>query len=357
MARHLKFPPPADPRAAAKAAGLRYSTDTRPGIRRVKKGRAFTYVRPDGQRLTDADEIARIKHLAVPPAWTAVWISPDPRGHLQATGRDARGRKQYRYHPRWRVVRDETKYGRLTDFARALPSIRRRTDADLRRVGLPREKVLAAVVRLLERTLIRVGNAEYARTNKSFGLTTMRDSHVRVNGSKVRFVFRGKSGIDHELELDDRRLATIVKQCRDLPGQELFQYKDVNDALVDVSSDDVNAYLKETSGQEFTSKDFRTWAGTVLAAELLRSTGDGASPTKKQFVEVVAQVARQLGNTKAVCRKCYIHPAVFDAYLEGVLGKSSARQASRAARAIGKLTQSESAVLALLQRRPALKAV
>jgi DNA topoisomerase I len=348
----LRFPPPGDPRAAARAAGLRYSTDTRPGIQRIRHGRSFTYVRPDGRRLTDAADLARIRQLAVPPAWTAVWISPDPRGHLQATGRDARGRKQYRYHPRWRVVRDETKYGRLTDFARALPSIRRRTEADLRRTGLPREKVLAAVVRLLERTLIRVGNTEYARTNKSFGLTTMRDGHVRISGSKVRFVFRGKSGIDHELELDDRRLATIVKQCRDLPGQELFQYRDPDNSLMNVSSDDVNSYLKEATGQDFTSKDFRTWAGTVLAAELLHSGNASAAPTKKHVIEVVEQVAKQLGNTRAVCRKCYIHPAVFDAYLDGRFGKGGGgRASSRAPRAVGKLTESETAVLALLQRR------
>ncbi len=351
MARHLTFPAPKNAQAAARAAGLRYSTDTRPGIRRVKKGRSVTYSRADGGRVTDQDDLARIKQLAVPPAWTDVWISPDARGHLQATGRDARGRKQYRYHPRWRIVRDHTKYGRLTEFGRALPAIRRRTDADLRRAGLPREKVLAAVVRLLERTLIRVGNAEYARTNKSFGLTTMRDAHVRISGSTVKFIFRGKSGIDHQLALDDRRLATIVKQCRDLPGQELFQYRDQDDRVIDVSSDDVNAYLKEISGEEFTSKDFRTWGGTVLASDLLRGAdADTESPTRKRVVRVVEEVAKQLGNTKAVCRKCYIHPAVIDAYLDGAMGKSGA---GRTARAIGKLTQAEAAVLALLQRRMA----
>src|SRR6188472_1637064 len=275
-----------DPLESAKLARLRYVNDqTMPGIRRIGRKTRVRYLLPNGRTLGDPVELQRIKSLSIPPAWTDVWICPLAQGHVQATGRDARGRKQYRYHPRWREVRDEVKYGKLIAFAEALPAIRRRTDADLKRAGLPREKVLAAVVRLLERTLIRVGNAEYARTNKSFGLTTLRDNHVKVSGSKVRFVFRGKSGIDHELELDDKRLATIVKQCRDLPGQELFRYKDADDSLVDVSSDDVNAYLKETTGQEFTSKDFRTWAGTVLAAELLRSGGDGESPTKKQIVE------------------------------------------------------------------------
>jgi DNA topoisomerase-1 len=278
-----------------------------------------------------------------------VWISPDPLGHLQATGVDARGRKQYRYHPKWRVIRDDTKYGRMAEFGRALPRIRRRTEADLRRGGLPREKVLAAVVRLLEKTYIRVGNDEYARSNRSFGLTTMCDGHVRIAGSKVRFLFRGKSGVEHSLELDDRRLARIVRQCRDLPGQELFQYRDEAGGVVDVGSSDVNAYLKEVTGCDFTSKDFRTWAGTVLAAALLHDTGaaESSSRAKKNIARAVEQVARQLGNTKAVCRKCYIHPAILDAYLDGELGNGGAA----AARAMGHLTASEAAVLNLLQRR------
>ena len=269
----------------------------------------------------------------IPPAWTSVWICPDPLGHLQATGRDARGRKQYRYHPRWRQVRDEHKYGRLADFGRALPGIRRRIARDIRRSGLPREKVLAAIVRLLETTFIRVGNDEYARENRSYGLTTMRDAHVRVNGSSVRFFFRGKSGVPHELHLDDRRLARIVKQCRDLPGQELFQYLDGNGAVVDVGSADVNAYLKDITGTDFTSKDFRTWAGTVLAARLLCGEPPAASETagKKSIVRVIDEVARKLGNTRAVCRKCYVHPTVIDAYLNGtiagVMGKGAAEAA------------------------------
>lgn len=287
-------------------------------------------------------DLARIRALVIPPAWKAVWICPDPRGHLQATGRDARGRKQYRYHPRWREVRDEDKYGRLPDFGRALPAIRRRIGRDLGRPGLSREKVLAAVVKLLETTFIRVGNDEYARQNRSFGLTTMRDAHVRVSGSKVRFLFRGKSGVRHALELADRRLARIVKQCRDLPGQELFQYIDAEGAVVDVGSEDVNAYLKEITGTDFTSKDFRTWAGTVLTARLLCACEPHTSATaaKKAVASAIDEVARRLGNTRAVCRKCYVHPAVIEAYLEGSI-----------TRVMGKPTESEAAILRLLQRR------
>jgi DNA topoisomerase I len=356
MARRLSFSPRLDPVASARAAGLHYSTDAKSGIRRLRNGRGFRYVRPDGRRVTDRADLARIRTLAIPPAWKDVWICPDPRGHLQATGRDARGRKQYRYHPRWREVRDETKYGRLIAFGRALPGIRRRTESDLRRIGLPRSKVLAAVVRLLEKTLIRVGNEEYARANRSFGLTTMRDGHVKVSGSKVRFIFRGKSGIEHHLELDDRRLARIVKQCRDLPGHELFQYRDERGDVVNVGSGDVNAYLREVTGEEFTSKDFRTWAGTVLASELLRDLQKADSPTKakKNIVQAVEQVAKQLGNTKAVCRKCYIHPAVIDAYLDGSIARGE--RGRRAARAIGGMTATEAAVLDLLQRKLARKA-
>jgi DNA topoisomerase-1 len=353
MARRLTFHVRPHPTTSARTAGLHYSTDTTPGIRRVKSGRGFRYVKADGKSVTSRGDLARIRSLVIPPAWTDVWISPDPRGHLQATGRDARGRKQYRYHPRWREVRDETKYGRMIEFGRAIPVIRRRTALDLRKNGLPRRKVLAAVVQLLEKTFIRVGNDEYARTNNSFGLTTMRDGHVKVNGSKVRFIFRGKSGVSHALELDDRRLARIVKQCRDLPGQELFQYIDEAGRPVDVASDDVNAYLKEIAGRDFTSKDFRTWAGTVLAAELLRDfkAVDSAAAAKKNVVRAIEQVAKQLGNTKAVCRKCYVHPAVIDAYLDGTMMRTVAQRASRGAKAVGRLTPSEAAVLGLLQRR------
>ena len=342
----------AAPAASARAAGLVYTTDQKPGIRRVRSGRAFRYLDARGKPVKSVD-LKRIRSLVIPPAWRDVWICPDPRGHLQATGRDVRGRKQYRYHPKWREVRDETKYGRLIQFGRTLPVIRRRTDADLRRSGLPRPKVLAAVVKLLEKTFIRVGNDEYARDNRSFGLTTMRDGHVKVAGSKVRFIFRGKSGVEHELELDDRRLARIVKQCRDLPGQELFQYRDPRGAVVDVGSADVNAYLKDITGESFTSKDFRTWAGTVLAAKLLRDyeVVDSQARAKKNIVGAIEQVAKRLGNTRAVCRKCYVHPAVIDAYLDGSMMRTVAQRARPTARAVGRMTESEAVVLGLLQRR------
>jgi DNA topoisomerase I len=344
---------PCPPAESARAAGLRYTTDARPGIRRVRRGRAFTYVDADGKRVRAAAELARIRALVIPPAWVDVWICPDPRGHLQATGRDARGRKQYRYHPKWRLVRDETKYDRVLGFAKALPVIRRTTLDHLRRQGLPREKVLATVVQLLEKTLIRVGNDEYARSNRSYGLTTMRDSHVEVKGPRLRFSFRGKSGIDHEIDLTDRRLARIVKQCRDLPGYELFQYVDENGDRQTVGSEEVNAYLKDITGQDLTSKDFRTWAGTVLAAQLLREFEAFTSnaQARRNILAAVEMVAKRLGNTKAVCRKCYIHPAVFDAYLDGSMMATIEQRASKVSRAVDRLTSGEAAVLRLLKRR------
>jgi DNA topoisomerase-1 len=353
MARKLTVPERKDSPASARKAGLIYTMDDKPGFRRQGRAAAFRFVDARGKPLKSKAHLARIRSLVIPPAWTDVWISPNPRGHLQATGRDARGRKQYRYHPKWREVRDGDKYGRLIDFGRALPKIRRRTDADLRRAGLPREKVLAAVVKLLEKTFIRVGNDEYAQDNKSFGLTTMRDRHVTVSGSRVRFIFRGKSGIEHELGLDDRRLAKIVRQCRDLPGQELFQFRNAEGVVTDIGSADVNAYLQEVTGEEFTSKDFRTWAGTVLAATLLRDFErfDSEALARKNIVSAIDQVAKQLGNTRAVCRKCYVHPAVIDAYLDGSMLQTASPRASRAVRAVGKMTESEAAVLGLLQRR------
>ncbi len=286
----------------------------------------------------------------IPPAWEDVWICADPLGHLQATGRDARGRKQYRYHPAWRVVRDETKFDRMVGFAEALPQIREKTDRDTRRDGLPREKVLGTVVRLLEKTLIRVGNDEYAKQNNSFGLTTLRDGHVDVRGGRVRFAFRGKSGIQHAIDLDDRRLARIVKACRDIPGYDLFQYLDDDGKRQAVGSSDVNAYLKDVSGEDYTSKDFRTWAGTVLAAEFLRGCGPCTSQTesKRNIVKAVEAVAQRLGNTKAVSKKCYIHPTVFDAYVDGMMTKI--RMVKRASRSAHALSESEAAVLALLKK-------
>ena len=352
MAKTLPFQAALDPVDSARAAGLRYTTDTKPGIRRIKNGSGFKYVDASGKPIRAAAELHRIRALVIPPAWTRVWISPDPRGHLQATGRDARGRKQYRYHAKWREVRDQTKYHRMIGFAQALPTIRRRTHQDLKRPALSRPKVVAAVVQLLEKTLIRVGNDEYAKTNRSFGLTTLRDGHVDVRGDRVRFSFRGKSGIEHEVDLNDRRLARVVRQCRDLPGYDLFQYIDEEGNRQTIASEDVNAYLQDVTGEEYTSKDFRTWAGTVLAAQMLKEIDafNSESQAKKNIVRAVEAVAKRLGNTKAVCRKCYIHPAIFDAYLDGSMLKTVAQRARRAARS-GALSSGEAAVLGLLQRR------
>ena len=308
------------------ARRLRYIEDTVPGLGRRRAGKHFSYIGLDGRPIRDPATLARIRALAIPPAYTDVWISPDPDTHLQATGRDARGRKQYRYHPRWREEREQTKFDRLLAFGRALPQIRARADADLRRHGLPREKVLAAIVQLLDRTLIRVGNREYAINNKSFGLTTLRDRHVAVAGATVRFRFRGKSGIDHAIALNDRRLARVVKQCRDLPGYHLFQYLDDDGQRQEVDSSDVNDYLREISGEHFTAKDFRTWAGTVgcLLALCEDTAADSPTAVKQRLVAAVKATAQQLGNTPTVCRKSYIHPAVIAAYLSGDLGLSPA---------------------------------
>jgi len=343
---------PLPPSESAKAVGLRYVNDARvPGIRRIGRHNRVSYVDPGGRTIVDRAERQRIRSLAIPPAWTNVWICPDADGHLQATGRDARGRKQYRYHPRWREVRDEVKYGRLIAFAAALPRIRRRTDADLRRPGLPREKVLAAVVRLLEKTLIRVGNEEYARQNGSIGLTTMRDRHAKIAGGVVRFEFKGKSGIGHAVDLRDARLARIVKACRDLPGYELFQYVDGDGRRQVIDSADVNEYVRAVTGRDFTAKDFRTWAGTVLAAQALAALEGFASATeaKRRIVQAVDTVARRLGNTKAVCRKCYIHPAIVDAYVDGATIATIRARAARLPR--GPLSAEESAVVRLLEQR------
>ncbi len=343
-----------DPVVSARSAGLRHVVDTGPGFGRRATKAGFTILGLDGKPVRDAEHLARIRALAIPPAWVGVWICPEADGHLQATGRDGKGRKQYRYHPRWRTVRDESKYGRMMAFAAALPSIRGRVDADLSRPGLPREKVLAAVVRLLETTLIRVGNEEYARTNKSFGLTTMRDRHVRVGRKSVRFEFKGKSGVRHEIDLADPRLARIVGRCRDLPGQELFQYLDGDDQPRTIDSADVNAYLREVSGQDFTAKDFRTWAGTVLASLALREfeAFDSATQAKKNLVAAIERVAERLGNTPSVCRKCYVHPEVIGAYLDGSMLRTLQQRAEdEMADGLGTLRPEEAAVVALLQQR------
>jgi DNA topoisomerase I len=303
---------------AAKSAHLRYVSDRRPGIARVRITSGFIYKNPDGSVITDAEELARIKALAVPPAWENVWICSIPNGHIQAVGRDARGRKQYRYHPKWRAVRDQTKYQHLLVFGQALPSIRARVEADLSRPGLPREKVLAAVVRLMEMTLARVGNPEYARQNQSFGLTTLQNRHVRIKHGEIFLDFRAKHGIRHRSVVRDRKLARILKNCRDLPGSVLFQYVDDEGQTRTIESGDVNDYLREISGRDLTAKDFRTWAATNLAV-LALSVLDEEKPTRKATLQVIKQVAEQLGNTPAVCRKCYIHPAVFEGYLAGRL--------------------------------------
>ena len=340
------------PPQAARAAGLRYTTDGRPGIGRRRNGSGFVYLDADGKRVSDADELARIRGLAVPPAWTEVWISPWPNGHLQATGRDARGRKQYRYHPRWREVRDETKYHRTTAFGRALPAIRRRVERDLARPGLPREKVVAVIVRLLDVSHIRVGNPEYARDNRSFGLTTLRNRHATVSGQEIRFAFRGKGGQSRRVSVRDRRVARVVRRCRELPGQVLFQYEDDDGNLVDVTSSDVNEYLLEITGEDFTSKDFRTWSGTVLAAEALAEAGEHRSQRQatRKVTRAIEEVAEQLGNTPAVCRACYIHPDVVQAYRDGTLLDYLDPRGSRAGvKRIRGLRIEEARVLALLR--------
>ncbi len=310
-----------EPATVAREAGLRYVSDDSPGIRRVRRGRSFGYVDPDGRAIRDRETLARIKALAIPPAWTDVWICPRADGHIQATGRDDRGRKQYRYHARWRSVRDEAKYGRTLAFGRALSRIRRATERDLKLPGLPRRKVLAAVVRLLETTLIRIGNDEYARQNHSFGLTTMRDRHAEVRGSTVEFRFRGKSGIRHAISIEDRGLAQVIRRCQELPGQELLQYVDEEGQVHDIGSEDVNEYLRAITGEPFTAKDFRTWAGTLLAARALREAPPATkkAEARRQVVAAIESVSRQLGNTPAVCRKCYVHPGVITAYLEDAL--------------------------------------
>jgi len=321
---------PTQPEEAARFAGLRYVSAREPGIERKKTANGFRYLTSSGKAVRDAATLKRIRALAIPPAWTGVWICAHADCHLQATGYDARGRKQYRYHERWREVRDETKYGRLAAFGRALPRIRRRVSHDLALTGLPREKALAAIVRLLETTFIRIGNEEYARENASFGLTTLRERQVRVEGAKLRFRFRGKSGVPHEVTLDDRRIARIVRRMQDLPGEELFQYLDEQEVPRAIGSSDVNAYLKSIAGAEFTSKDFRTWAGTLLCLRALRRlpAPESAAAGRRDVARAIESVARELRNTKAVCRKCYIHPAVVQSFLERRLKPGGAAEAA-----------------------------
>ena len=345
---------PSDPPAAARAAGLRYVHDDRPGIRREAAKEGFRYLDARGEPVLDENTLARIKSLVIPPAWTEVWICPQANGHLQATGRDARGRKQYRYHPKWREARDEVKYERMLKFGQALPAIRAEVDRALKLSGLPREKVLATIVYLLEATMMRVGNEEYARTNKSFGLTTLRNRHAKVDGSDVEFSFRGKSGVYHKVKVHDRRLARIVARSRDLPGQELFQYVDGDGETHSIDSSDVNDYLRAITGEDYTAKDFRTWSGTVLAALALQEFEkfDSEAQAKKNIVRAIESVAEKLGNTPSICRKCYVHPAVLDAYLDGAaLEVLRERTEETLQEDLHALQPEEAAVLAMLQQR------
>jgi DNA topoisomerase-1 len=346
--------PVADPSAAAKAAGLRYVHDDRPGIRREPVSDGFRYLDAHGAPVDDDKTLARIRALAIPPAWTDVWICPQANGHLQATGRDARGRKQYRYHAKWREARDEVKYERMINFGKVLPQIRKEVDRALKLPGLPREKVLATIVYLLEATMMRIGNDEYARENKSYGLTTLRNRHVTIDGSDVEFRFRGKSGVYHDVKVHDRRLAKIIQNTRDLPGQDLFQYLDDAGERHTVGSSDVNDYLRAITGEEYTAKDFRTWSGTVLAALALQAFEEVGSEAqaKKNVVRAIETVAEKLGNTPSVCRKCYVHPAVLDAYLDGtMLAGLRARAEDSLLKELQDLQPEEAAVLVMLQQR------
>ncbi len=347
-----------DPEESAKAAGLRYVTDASPGLGRVKTGEhAFRYVDAHGKKVTDEKTLTRIKALVIPPAWSDVWICPQANGHLQVTGRDQRGRKQSRYHPKWRETRDENKYERMIHFAAALPMIREHVRKDLAKPGLTREKVLATVVSVMEQTHIRVGNQEYAKENKSYGLTTMMNRHVRVDGSEITFDFQGKSRVHHTISLHDKKLARVIKQCSDLPGHELFQFLDDEGNHHAIHSDDVNEYLRDITGQHFTAKDFRTWAGSVLACDLLREFGpfETATQAKKNVVEAIKTVAEKLGNTPSVCRKCYVHPAVLEAYLGGITAKEAKREIEREmAEHESALHAEERALIELLEQKAML---
>ncbi len=320
-----------DPVAAARSARLRYRLDDEPGITRERKGKGFHYLTPDGKTLNDEDDLERIRALGIPPAWTEVWISPHANAHLQATGRDAKGRKQYRYHERWRERRNLVKFSRMIAFAEVLPALRQRLEKDLKQSGLPREKVLAAVVQLLDTTHIRIGSSEYARSNESFGLSTLRDKHVHIEGTTMRFSFRGKSGKDHDVDLKDRRLARIVQMCKDVPGKALFQYIDEDGGHHPITAGDVNAYLREITGQDFTAKDFRTWGGTLLAIRAFQACEPCETMTqlKRSVSSVIKQVAEQLGNTPTVCRKYYVHPLVIEAYLDGTLADALEKVAAK----------------------------
>lgn len=350
----LTTPSNGDALTTAKQVGLRYVGDNMRGITREPAKDGFCYRDPDGRLIRDEETLARIKSLAIPPAWTDVWICPWDNGHLQATGRDAKKRKQYRYHPRWRSVRDEAKYDRMISFGKVLPLIRRKVDEALKLPGLPREKVLATIVHLLQATMMRIGNEEYARQNKSFGLTTLRDRHARIDGRAVEFRFRGKSGVQHSIKLDDPRLARIIRRMRDLPGQELFQYIDDDGQQRTVDSADVNEYLRSVTGEDYTAKDFRTWSGTLLAALALQEFEkfDSETQAKKNIVRAIESVAERLGNTPSICRKCYVHPAVIESYLDGTMLQAlQQRTEDELLHEVHELSPEEAAVVGLLQQR------
>ncbi len=343
-----------DPIEVAQEAGLRYVSDDKAGYTRKAKGDDFEYFDTDGQPIHDETRLLRIRRLAIPPAYRDVWICPSPNGHIQATARDARGRKQYRYHERWREARDENKYDRMLVFGQALPKIRRQVNKDLGLRGLPQKKVLATVVHLLGCTFIRIGNEEYARENNSFGLTTMQERHVDVKGAKLSFSFRGKSGVKHEIDVNDRRLANIIRKLQDLPGQDIFQYQDETGEVRDVTSQDVNDYLHEITGEEFSAKDFRTWAGTVLTAMALSAQGpvENKTQAKKNINIAIAAVAKILGNTPTVCRKCYVHPVVLDSYLDGDMIEGLKQKTEEAlSKNLEDLRAEEAAVMSFLQAK------
>jgi DNA topoisomerase-1 len=343
----------AAPEKSAASASLIHASDDSPGIRRKRAGAGFFYTRPDGRKLDDVEALARIRSLAIPPAWNDVWISISPDCHLQATGRDQRGRKQYRYHPRWSACRDEVKYSSLASFAQALPSLRRAIDLDLRRRSLSRERVVASIVWLLDNTMIRVGNAAYARDNKSFGLTTLRDRHVDITGSTLRFAFKGKSGKEWRLKLVDRRIARVVRGAQDLPGQHLFQYLGENGERRAIRSQDVNDYIREAAGAHFSSKHFRTWGGTIGAAALFaeRPLPQTKAETKRVMNEIIDQVAHRLGNTRAVCRQCYIHPMVIESWSAGTLADEMAKVRRSFRKPLAGLDREETLVLKWLSNR------
>lgn len=342
---------------AAEAAGLRYVSDEAPGIRRIGRGKRFSYAMPDGEPVRDPATLERIRKLAIPPAYEDVWICPTPNGHLQASGRDAKGRKQYRYHEQFRAVRDSTKYEHIVAFAEVLPKVRATVAEHMARRGLPREKVLATIIHLLETTMIRVGNSRYAQDNKSYGLSTLRTRHVAVDGSELRFRFKGKSGKQWRLSIRNRRVARIIKAMQELPGQHLFQYLDEEGVQHEVTSGDVNRYLREVSGADITAKDFRTWTGTVLAAVGFTEIGpaETATAANRNVRTVVQAVASILGNTPTICRKCYVHPAIIDSYLAGTM-KLRVKAGAGADAGAGQLTPEEQAVLRFLKRRIAKKA-